>query len=96
MVGNVDEWVADWVDRSELCADWTSQTGIPGHDLLCFGGNGTTLSEFDTQASYWIPGALVRGGSFATSTEGGLAAGGGNPGEYPSDFIDYIGFRCAR
>jgi len=30
MVGNVDEWVADWADRASGCTDWTSQTGIAG------------------------------------------------------------------
>ena len=30
MVGNVDEWVADWADRANGCTDWTSQTGIAG------------------------------------------------------------------
>src|SRR5262249_24550392 len=39
MIGNVAEWVADWADRANVgCTDWTSQTGIAGRDLSCFGG----------------------------------------------------------
>jgi formylglycine-generating enzyme required for sulfatase activity len=30
MVGNVDEWVADWADQASNCTDWTMSAGIPG------------------------------------------------------------------
>ena len=48
MVGNVDEWVADWVDRAVNCTDWTSQTGIAGGDFSCFGGPGNTGNTGET------------------------------------------------
>jgi formylglycine-generating enzyme required for sulfatase activity len=58
MVGNVDEWVADWADRHEgQCTDWTSQTGIAGGDISCFGGTGS-------EALNQTPAALVRGGDW--------------------------------
>ena len=56
MVGNVDEWVADWADRANGCTNWTSQTGIAGGDESCVGGNGSL-------AVNQIPGALIRGGA---------------------------------
>ena len=42
MVGNADEWVADWADQASACTDWTMSAGVPGHDLSCFGGPGGT------------------------------------------------------
>jgi hypothetical protein len=40
MIGNVDEWVADWADQASNCTDWTTSAGIPGVDESCFGGPG--------------------------------------------------------
>ena len=88
MVGNVEEWVADWADRNgSTCTDWTTSAGIPGSDQSCFGGPGGAGSAS-------LPGALLRGGFFISGTEAGvfavdaslipLAAGNG------------VGFRCAR
>src|SRR5262249_48769076 len=42
MVGNVEEWAADWADLDTACTDWTTSAGIPGGDLSCFGGPGGT------------------------------------------------------
>src|SRR5262245_57757863 len=88
MVGNEDEWVADWTDRaSGGCTDWTSQTGIAGDDLSCFGGNGSVgFSQ--------IPSALVRGGFFFNGTSAGVFAAVAT--HAPSDFNVGPGFRCAR
>ena len=88
MVGNVDEWVADWADRATVgCTDWTTQTGIAGGDFSCFGGNGS--GGFNQ-----IPGALFRGGLWGVGPLAGvftMSADG-----VPSDSGDVIGFRCAR
>jgi len=45
MLENVAEWVADWSDLVQSCTDWTSQTGIAGGDLSCFGGPGDSGGE---------------------------------------------------
>jgi hypothetical protein len=53
LVGNVNEWVADWADKNaSACTDWTSQTGIAGDDISCFGGRGGS-------PSVQIPGCVV-------------------------------------
>jgi formylglycine-generating enzyme required for sulfatase activity len=90
MVGNVDEWVADWADQETNCTDWTSQTGIAGGDRSCFGGPGNIngLPELS------IPGALIRGGSFFSFGSGaGVFAVFVDP---PQVLSSTFGFRCAR
>ena len=52
MVGNVAEWVADWVPQSTNCVGW----GNFSNDDMCLAGASTTATA---------PGALVRGGAFA-------------------------------
>jgi hypothetical protein len=86
MVGNVEEWVADWADRAVGCTDWTSQTGIAGGDLSCFGGNGSG-------ASNQIPAALLRGGEWYTGASAGVFA---VTVVDPSESGGVAGFRCAR
>src|SRR5262249_27376808 len=88
MVGNVDEWVADWADRADVgCTDWTTQTGLPGSDLSCFGGDGSGgLNQ--------IPAALLRGGDWNDGTFSGVFAVASL--HFPSDGGGDIGFRCAR
>ena len=90
MVGNVSEWVADWADRNDNyteCIDWTSQTGIAGGDTSCFGGNGSG-------ASYRLPGALLRGGSWFVGAEAGVFNVVADV--YPAYGSYSIGFRCGR
>jgi Sulfatase-modifying factor enzyme 1 len=95
MVGNADEWVADWVDTGTgFAADWTNQTGIAGHDFSEVGGDGSVIvfSNGDVDASAQLPGAFFRGGD----TIDGFTAG--------VFFVDALGlaggfrsgFRCAR
>lgn len=84
MVGNLYEWVADWVPRSSTCGTWSA--GIsPTDDEQCLGGAAVTGE----------PGALMRGGAF-----GGLERQAGpftvNAGSGPSAAFINIGFRCAR
>ncbi len=88
MVGNVNEWVADWADRANVaCTDWTTLTGIAGGDSSCFGGDGTG-------AFNQIPGALVRGGFWMDGTAAGVFAV--NSFNAPSSSFSTFGFRCAR
>jgi formylglycine-generating enzyme required for sulfatase activity len=56
MVGNVDEWVADWVPRSTVCGSWGSSS-----DFQCLAGAATTGE----------PGALFRGGFFSDGAGAG-------------------------
>jgi formylglycine-generating enzyme required for sulfatase activity len=83
MVGNLNEWVADWVPRSTGCGSWSAGLSPTG-DLQCLAGAATTAP----------PGALTRGGDFTFGTSTGpLMIEGYTP---PSASADEIGFRCAR
>lgn len=81
MVGNLYEWVADWVPASTACPGW----GGFSDDDMCLSGASTTANG---------PGALFRGGSFSSGTVAGpfTVAGGGLAWGGGADF----GFRCAR
>jgi hypothetical protein len=88
MVGNMDEWVAEWGDRANpFCSDWTSETGIAGGDFGCVGGNASTPSAR-------IPGAWFRGGTALDGTFAGVFAVSSVPLPSFSDIA--VGFRCAR
>ncbi|MGD0947993.1 MAG: SUMF1/EgtB/PvdO family nonheme iron enzyme [Candidatus Binatia bacterium] len=80
MVGNVDEWVADWVPRSTACGSWS----IGSSDLQCLAGADTSGE----------PGALIRGGQLYDGVAAGpFAVSGINS---PSLSQSLVGFRCAR
>jgi len=81
MVGNLDEWVEDWVPRSTACPGW----GAFSNDYMCLSGASTTALG---------PGALLRGGRFNGLTLAGPLSV--DVVFAPSDSIDFIGFRCAR
>lgn len=86
MVGNLDEWVADWDEQAPAAVGCTNWPAGFGTDVTCIGrGSGETSTRF--------PGARVRGGSFNNGTAAGpFAVRGGNR---PSDSGDNIGFRGA-
>lgn len=86
MVGNVEEWVAEWADRSSSCTDWTT-TGISDGDFSCFGGDASTVAGH-------LPGAVFRGGFWTD----GLGAGVFSVNSYdrPSGYHIVVGFRCVR
>jgi hypothetical protein len=81
MVGNLDEWVADWVPLSTGCVGW----GGLSDDRMCLSGASTVIGG---------PGALTRGGSLADGPGAGPLAVSG--GRRPSVPFGVIGFRCAR
>ena len=84
MVGNLAEWVADWVPASTSCPGW----GGFSDDEMCLAGASTTAN---------FPGALLRGGAFAVQggpLAGPLAVRATRPPS--STFSVFIGFRCAR
>jgi formylglycine-generating enzyme required for sulfatase activity len=81
MVGNLDEWVADWTPLSTACTNW----GGLSDDLMCLSGATTNALS---------PGALLRGGDFRSHSAAGplaVVASGG-----PFNSRAFIGFRCAR
>ena len=81
MVGNLWEWVGDWVPRSTDCGSWPAGYG---DDKQCLAGAATTRA----------PGILRRGGNFGVGTSAGPFAVLGY--DEPSDSSVYIGFRGAR
>jgi hypothetical protein len=81
MVGNLDEWVADWAPLSTECPGW----GVLSDDFMCLAGAGTTAGG---------PGALLRGGDYRLrSSAGPLTVIGSG---VPSSSRAFIGFRCVR
>jgi hypothetical protein len=85
MVGNLDEWVADWDEQTGGCANWPAMDF--GTDLTCLG-------RAEGQASTRFPGALIRGGDFVSGTDAGPFAVFG--GVLPSSSDVTIGFRGGR
>ena len=83
MIGNVNEWVADWGDLSTNGYCQTTATGWPGGDFSCFGGDGSSK----------IPGALFRGGFWLDGAGAGVFAVAAG---YIQSDSGAFGFRCAR
>jgi hypothetical protein len=83
MVGNLDEWVGDWVPASSACPGpgW----GAFSDDLMCLTGASTTAQG---------PGALLRGGSYVSGAEAGPFTVLG--GFLPQTAFERFGFRGAR
>jgi Sulfatase-modifying factor enzyme 1/S-layer homology domain len=81
MVGNVWEWVADWVPQSTACPGW----GPFSDDQMCLAGASTMAPG---------PGALFRGGAWGDGTFAGPFTVLGNT--EPSASLGNVGFRGAR
>jgi formylglycine-generating enzyme required for sulfatase activity len=81
MVGNVDEWVADWGPHPNApCPGWGDATG----DAMCFSGASTAVG----------PGAPFRGGWWGSPSASAGVFSVRLAVPYGRD--DGIGFRCAR
>lgn len=82
MVGNLAEWVADWVPAPLACNGWASFSD----DSMCLAGANTGATS---------PGAMVRGGAFAVL--GGPGAGPFSLSvSQPFRSAIFIGFRCVH
>jgi len=83
MVGNLNEWVAEWLARSTTCGAWSADVS-PTSDFQCLAGAATEGE----------PGALMRGGDFLQGSNAGPLA---VFGFFEPSFEDItVGFRCAR
>jgi hypothetical protein len=88
MVGNLWEWVADWVPRSATCGRWSANVS-PTDDSQCLAGTDETGG----------PGALLRGGDFGVFNvpgEAGPLAVFGFVEPSAVAFSVVFGFRCTR
>jgi formylglycine-generating enzyme required for sulfatase activity len=74
MVGNVWEWVADWVPRSTTCGSWGFSD-----DLQCLAGAATTGA----------PGALIRGGDLDGANAGVFAVDGSDTPSDASNVVGF-------
>ena len=81
MVGNLWEWVADWVPASTTCPGWDTFSD----DSMCLSGASEAANG---------PGALVRGGLWVIGSFAGPLAVVGS--FQPSDSFGDFGFRGAR
>jgi hypothetical protein len=82
MVGNLFEWVAEWMPLSTTCTNWGPMTSPTG-DFQCFAG----------AADSGEPGALVRGAFNGAGGAGPLSIIGNYA---PSIAYGSLGFRCVR
>lgn len=93
MVGNVNEWVADWMQGN---ADAFATSGIGGVNSATYGSDSASrVQPASTQGSGAnFPAAIYRGGAFGAGTSGGAFSF--NAAVAPSFSAVNIGFRCAR
>jgi hypothetical protein len=87
MVGNVAEWVADWIPRSTACLGW----GGFSNDEMCVAGANEAAPGPGNEAG---PGALLRGGFFFLGESSGPLSVIGTVSPIRSQ--SFFGFRCAR
>lgn len=89
MVGNVSEWVADWVPASGSCPGWGNVGTFSSGDRMCLSG---------VNAAQTGPGAIFRGGAYNWDTASGpfFVEASFRPSDSDSASIPNIGFRGAR
>lgn len=87
MVGNVWEWVENWIQNNQ---DIDNQSFTPP----AFGGD--TVAEIDEafDRSFGFPAALLRGGDFSQANSSGVFALLATDG--PASASRFFGFRCGR
>ena len=88
MVGNLYEWVADWIQDNDDVDGTASSSAVFGNDES-FG-----IDEAFPEGN-GFPGALRRGGGFNNGVGAGVFALDASGGPALSFFND-IGFRCTR
>jgi len=83
MVGNLEEWVADWIPPANACSD------------ALFGTDDDNCMTIDpTHSTRSGPAALLRGGPFSANSPAGVfTVYGIHPPSFP---YFWIGFRCGR
>ncbi len=87
MVGNLWEWVADWMQNNSGADNGYVSTPTYGNDFIR--GIDETYPEGDR-----FPGALIRGGDASDRSGAGVFAL--ETYYAPSAWVSIIGFRCAR
>lgn len=95
MIGNLNEWTADWMHGAGTTGSWAPSTGTAGanygNDLMS-GTNPAPVVNQGTGTNF--PGAIYRGGAFLGGTGAGVFSVVSNVA--PSYKGNNIGFRCAR
>lgn len=108
MVGNVVEWVAEWMPQasSNSCTAWSYGVGAPlfTDDENCLVENNPTRGSLDVNSRnvtivpnnefVFGPGAVMRGGSYLSQTRAGVFAVSAIRAPFWQD--QTLGFRAAR
>lgn len=92
MVGNVSEWIADWVQGSS--SSWSPSTGTAGTGYGDDWMYGINAAGAQGTGSTNQPSTLTRGGGWNYGPIAGAFALNAIYG--PAESRDYIGFRCAQ